>query len=119
MGNITGKIDLQKLQGATIMELGKNKTKCIVLPIEMAGLYAGEKGTYLDWTAIPLKEVKADRKDTHFIKLSVSKDKFNAMTEEQKSEIPILGNAIAWPDSGSQKTESKPTSGNSAAPSWL
>lgn len=119
MGNLTIKIDLQKLPGATVMPLGKNNVECIVLPIEMANLYKGTKGIYMDLTAIPLTNVKADSKDTHLVKQSFSKDKFAALSEDEKKAIPIVGNVIDWDKvngtSASVTTEKK----DSNPPSWL
>lgn len=43
-----------------------------------------------------LKEKKADRKDTHLVKQNLPKEIFDAMTDEQKRETPILGNMIVW-----------------------
>lgn len=117
MSNITIKLDLQKLPGATVMPVGKNNTECIVIPIEMAGLYKGTKGVYLDATAIELTSPKTDSKDTHLIKQALSKEKFAALTEEQKKAIPIIGNAIDWSKTGqpAAATEQKQTT----PPNWL
>lgn len=112
------KIDLQKLPGATVMPVGKNNTECIVIPIEMASLYKGAKGIYLDLTAIELTSPKADSKDTHLVKQALPKEKFAAMTEEQRKAIPILGNAIDWGKS-STGSGSAPKQEQSAPPSWL
>jgi len=117
MSNITTKTDLLKLKGAVIMPVGKNQTECIVIPIEMASLYKGANAVYLETTSIPLKELKADRKDTHLVKQSFSKDKFAAMSEDEKKAIPILGNAIAWSESGNNN--STPAAAQTAPPSWL
>lgn len=116
-GNITTKTDLLKLKGAVIMPVGKNQTECIVIPIGMASLYKGASAVYLETTSIPLKELKPDRKDTHLVKQSFSKEKFAAMSEEDKKATPILGNAIAWGDNNNNS--STPAAASSAPPSWL
>lgn len=117
-GNISLKTNLLTLQGATRMDIkGKNgDVKCLVIPIELANLYDGEKGVYLDQTALPIANPKEGSKDTHIIKQSFGKEKFAAMTQEEKNAIPIMGNAIAWGDTGAAKTETKT---NAAPPSWL
>lgn len=117
-GNISLKTNLLTLQGATRMDIkGKNgDVKCLVIPIELANLYDGEKGVYLDQTAIPLTNPREGSKDTHLLKQSFGKEKFAAMSDDEKKAIPIMGNAIAWGDSGTSKTEPKT---NSAPPSWL
>ena len=118
MGNLTIKLNLSAIPGAAITEVGKNKTECLCIPIEMANLFKGEKGCYLDLTAIPLKEMKAYRKDTHLVKQAYSKDKFAAMTDEQKNAIPIIGNVIDWDKQGGGSTGST-TTASSAPPAWL
>lgn len=115
--NISIKIDLQKFKGATVMPVGKNQTECIVIPVEMAGLFKGAKGIYADLTAIPLSAPKADSKDTHLVKQSFGKEKFTAMTEDEKKAIPIMGNAIVWGDGGSN-TPAAPAAAT-PPPSWL
>jgi hypothetical protein len=118
MGNITTKTDLLKLKGAVIMPVGKNQTECIVIPIEMASLYKGANAVYFETTSIPLKELKPDRKDTHLVKQSFSKEKFAAMSEEEKKVIPILGNAIVWGENSNNNSSSTPAA-PTAAPDWL
>ena len=117
MSNISIKVDLSKLPGATIMPVGKNQTECIVIPIELASLYKGTKGLYLDLTAIELTSPKPDSKDTHLVKQALSKEKFAAMTEEQKKAVPILGNATDWGKSSG--ASGAPKQEQSSPPSWL
>ena len=85
------KINLTKLPGASLINLkGNTATKqCLVIPIENSGLFVGEKGVYLNYSAFELHEVKYDQ--THLIKLSLEKEVWNAMTEEQRNAQPILG----------------------------
>ena len=85
------KINLLKFQGACVINLkGKTETKeCLVIPIEDAHLFKGEKGVYANLTAIGYNEPKYQ--DTHFIKRSLSKEEYDAMTEEQRNAEPILG----------------------------
>lgn len=119
MGNISIKVDLLKIPGAVKHTLGKNNdVECVVIPIAMANLYNGEKGVYMDLTAIPLTNPRADSKDTHLVKQSFSKDKFAAMTEEQKKAMPILGNAIAWGESNNNNS-TPAAAAPTAPPSWL
>lgn len=89
---ITGKIDLAKIPGAFVRELkGSTATKkCVIIPEGGLGLYVGEKGFYLDLTAFELKAPDKDR--THMVKVSTTKAVREAMTEEQRNAIPIIGN---------------------------
>lgn len=116
--NISLKHNLLTLKGATRMDIdGKaGKVKCLVIPIEMANLYDGEKGVYMDSTAIPLTSPRADSKDTHLVKQSFSKDKFNAMSDDEKKAIPIMGNAIVWGETSAPAATNNATT---SKPDWL
>jgi len=92
MSNFSISIDLLKIQGAFLRNLkGKTATKkCIIIPVEEhQGLYVGEKGCYLNLTAIEMREPKY--RDTHCIKPNLPKDEREAMTEEEQRALPILG----------------------------
>lgn len=86
------RIDLLKLKGAFMRNLqGRNATKkCIIIPVdECDGMFLGEKGCYLNMTAIEMQDPKYS--DTHCIKPNIPKEQREAMTEEQRNAIPILG----------------------------
>lgn len=70
--------------------------KCIVFPIEANSLFEGEKGIYLDLQAYELKERKPDRKQTHIIKQSLPENIYRLLSEEDKKNLPIIGDAIVW-----------------------
>lgn len=92
MSNYSIKLDLLKVKNVSLVNLtGKTATKqCIVIPVEDAGLYVGEKGVYLNLTAIELKEPKHEQ--SHMIKPNIETEVFAAMSQEQKDGIPIIGN---------------------------
>lgn len=108
-----------KLTGATLMDItGKaGPVQCLVIPVEMAGLFKGENAVYMDSTAIPLTTLKEGKKDTHIIKQAIEKTKFAAMTDDEKKAIPIMGNAIVWGES--TDTATSVTKASVAPPSWL
>lgn len=85
------KLDLLKLQGACVTNVkGRTTTKrCLVVPIDDSNLFLGEKGCYFDLTAIEIREPKFS--ETHCIKQSLSKEKFDAMSEDEKKALPIIG----------------------------
>lgn len=91
MANYSIKTDLLKLQGAFVSDIqGKTATKrCICIPLDGSGLYVGQKGIYLNLTAVELKEPKYE--DTHLVKVNVPTETYKALTEEQRKAIPILG----------------------------
>ena len=71
MGNFSIKEDLLKLKGAFITNFkGRTETKrCLVIPVDDSGLYVGEKGVYLNLTAIEMENPQF--KETHCIKQSL------------------------------------------------
>jgi len=83
--------DLLKLNGAFVTNLkGKTATKrCLVIPIDDARLYLGQKGCYLDMVAMEMQSSKYG--DTHFLKQNLDKDTYESMTEEERKNRPILG----------------------------
>ena len=92
MGNFGIKIDLLKLKGAFLRNLqGKTSTKhCIIIPVDDCdGMYLGEKGCYLNMTAIEMQKPRYN--DTHCIKPDIPKERREAMSDEEIRNIPILG----------------------------
>ena len=92
MANYGIKIDLLKLKGAIVRNLkGRTETKrCLIIPVdECDGMYLGEKGCYLNLTAIEMQSPKFS--DTHCIKPDLSKEQREAMSEEEQKAVPIVG----------------------------
>jgi hypothetical protein len=107
MANMTIKIDLLKLVGKEMTVQGKSgPVTGIFIPYDANYVYVGEKGRYLKLTAVELKEPKYE--DTHFVKLELDKSVRDAMTEEQRKAIPIVGGAKYWGKSGVTATASAP-----------
>ena len=86
MANYSIKTDLLKLKGAFVTNLrGKTATKrCLIIPVDEAGLFVGEKGVYLNLTAIEMQNPKFS--ETHCVKVSLDKERYDAMTEEERQE---------------------------------
>lgn len=91
MANYSIKADLLKLKGAFVTNLkGKTATKrCLCIPIDDSGLFLGEKGCYLNMVALAMREPKFG--DSHCVKVSLDKAVMDAMTEEERNAVPILG----------------------------
>ncbi|MGL5912789.1 MAG: hypothetical protein ACRCZB_01390 [Bacteroidales bacterium] len=107
MSNFSIKADLLKLKNSFITNIkGKTATKkCLVIPIEDAKLFLGEKGVYLDLTAIEMREARYD--DTHIVKQNFTKEVYEAMTEEEKEAQPILGSLKPLKPSPAKQMEVK------------
>lgn len=91
MANFSIKADLLKIKGAAMINLkGKTATKrCLVIPVDDSGLFVGEKGVYLNLTAVEMREPRYG--DTHCVKINLGRDAYNALSEEERKNIPILG----------------------------
>ncbi len=86
------KIDLLKLKGAFMRNLkGQTATKrCLIIPVDDCdGIFLGEKGCYLNLTAIEMQNPQFN--DTHYIKPDLPKEQREAMTPEEQKAVPILG----------------------------
>lgn len=93
MANFGIKIDLLKIKGAFMKNVqGRTQTKrCIIIPVDDdPGIYLGDKGCYLSMVAVELQNPKFE--DTHMVKSDIPKDVRELLTEEQRRELPILGN---------------------------
>lgn len=92
MSDFNIKINLVKIKGAAVSTLSSKSgitKKCVVLPIEDADLYEGEKGIYLNLSAYVLSS--RANKQTHIIKQRFSEKVLSALSKEQKRAIPIIG----------------------------
>ena len=52
-------------------------------------MFVGEKGVYLNLTAIEMQNPKFS--ETHCVKVSLDKERYDAMTEEERQAQPIIG----------------------------
>ena len=92
MNNLSIKINLSKLAGASFTKLtGRSGAlkECVVIPVEDANLFVGEKGVYLDLSAFEYREPKFD--NTHFVKQNLPKDVYANMSEQERNAQPIIG----------------------------
>lgn len=90
--NYNAKINLSKLNKTFTANIkGTDETKrCLCIPIEDNYLFIGEKGIYFDMIILELKN-QTD-KQTHMIKPSIPKEKYEAMTQLLRDAVPIIGN---------------------------
>lgn len=76
----------------------KNKAgemvECLIMPLEANHAFPGEKGRYIDITAIAVKNPKFD--DTHILKQSLPKEVYEKMNDDEKKSTPIFGNMGPW-----------------------
>lgn len=92
MYNFSIKLNLLQLRGAFMLNMkGRAATKlCLVIPVEDANLFAGQKGTYLDLAAFAVRNPQYG--DTHCVKQSLDRLVRQVMTNEERKAQPIIGN---------------------------
>lgn len=94
MSNVKSQLNLKNL--VHVVEKRKSKSgaevECLVIPIEANKIFVGEKGFYLNLIGFELADEKKNQNQTHLIKQSFSKEYLDALTDEQKKQLPILGN---------------------------
>jgi len=91
MNNFGIKINLMKVKSSFLTNLkGANETKrCLVIPLDSSDVFEGEKGIYLNLAAFEMKEHKYQ--DTHLVKVNLEKEVYEALTEEERNNQPIIG----------------------------
>lgn len=93
MANFSAKINLAKIEGAFVTTIqGATATKnCICIPLDAPGVYNAQSGAiYYDIVAME-RRTPSQYGDTHIIKRSLGKAEREAMTEEQRNAVPIIG----------------------------
>lgn len=63
--------------------------KCLCIPIDESGMFLGEKGCYLNLTAIEMQNPQYS--DTHCLKVSYDREVYERMTDEERAAQPIVG----------------------------
>ena len=89
------KLNLKALKNAFVTRInGKTTAKtCLVIPIQDANLYLGEKGCYLKINAWENKDGAVGKfGDTHWLIQSFEKEAYDQMSEEERRALPFLGN---------------------------
>ncbi len=90
MSSYAIKVNLKTLKDTGLVN-AKGR-KCVLIPVDGNGeIYVGEKGIYLNLTAIEMKQA-SQFGDTHFLKGNLDKDAFAKLTEEERKALPIVGN---------------------------
>lgn len=90
--NYNLKIDYAKLNKVGVAHIqGKTgKVKCVVIPVEENNIFLSEKGgIYQDFSVFAMREEKYGQ--THIVKPSLSKEKYERMSEDERKAIPIIG----------------------------
>lgn len=91
--NYNLKLDLAKLKNVAVANInGKsgNSVKCVIIPVDYNNIFLSEKGgIYLDFGCYELKNEQYGQ--SHLVKPSLPKEIYEAMTEEERKQQPIVG----------------------------
>jgi len=109
MANLSTKLNLAGLKHSRMEMKGKSgMIDCLIIPINENHLFKGEKGLYLDLSHFEITNPAADQKDSHLVKQSLPKEIYDAMTDEEKKALPILGNTRTWGGNSNEPALSQP-----------
>lgn len=89
--NYNLKLNLKKLKKCFAYPFKTKDGKmieCVCFPIKENNVFVGEKGLYLDLVAVELENKTFN---SFMIKPYIKKDIYQAMSEEEKKEIQIIG----------------------------
>lgn len=90
MENYNIKIDIKKMKDVAFAKI--KGRPCVIIPTDVnPELYVGAKGIYLNLVAFSLR-TPSQFGDTHLVKSSPDKAAVDAMSEDERKAIPILGN---------------------------
>lgn len=88
-------LNLLKLKNTAVIDIKSQKTgvskKCLIIPIVDNDLYQSDKGVYLGLNAYESNGLNDGK--THLLKQNHSKDIREKMTDDERKNIPILGDA--------------------------
>ncbi|MGN1155432.1 MAG: hypothetical protein ACI4TK_04585, partial [Agathobacter sp.] len=94
MDNFDINLDLLKFKNSALLDLQRNGTpvKCIVIPIEENSLFVGKDGksVYANFRAMAMQS-QNKYGNTHYVKLSLSKEAYKALSDDEKKNQPFYG----------------------------
>ena len=92
--NYNVKIDLMKLRGARIEELGGRRCVCVPLDENSGPLEEDGGACILSLAAFELRIPKNGQ--THLLKVALQRDQLFGMSADGRRSIPYIGNMIPW-----------------------
>lgn len=106
-------LNIRKLKSHVMKLKGKSgMIDCVVLPIEANHMVTGNDGSYdalyLNFNGHAIKNPAPNSKNTHLVKQNLPKDIYTLLSEEDRKNLPIVGNAIVWGSSRTSAPEDYP-----------
>lgn len=109
MSNFSTKLNLAALKHTRKILKGQSgDIDCLIIPIDANNLFKGEKGLYLDLYHIEVKNPAEGQKSTHLVKQNLPKEMYEALSDDEKKAMPILGNSIVWSPQSNEVPLSEP-----------
>lgn len=88
-------LNLLKLKNTAVIDIKSNKTgevkKCLIIPVVDNDMFQSDKGVYLGLNAYEANNLRDDK--THLVKQNHSKEVREKMSENDRANLPILGDA--------------------------
>jgi hypothetical protein len=110
MASFNIKLDLSKLEKVAVTDIqGKNgRVKCVVIPVEDNNVFVSDKtgSIYIDFTAHERREQAFGQ--SHIVKRRLSSEKYRAMTQEERNNIPICGSLSPFEGQGGGYQDNAP-----------
>jgi hypothetical protein len=90
--NYSVNVNLLNVPNAFVAKIkGQTLQRCICIPFDLNGMFSNENKISLELIAWESKEV-GKYGDTHGLKISIPKEKYDAMTDEEKKSQKYVGN---------------------------
>ena len=97
MANLSTKLNIAGLKHSRKLMKGQSgEIDCLIIPIKENNLFIGEKGLYLDLAHHEIKNPAKDQTDSHLVKQNLPKEIYEAMSDEERRAMPVLGNSRIW-----------------------
>lgn len=118
MSNFTIKVNLAKLDGASLQTNPNTGKRALIIPVDEADLFVGQNGAvYLD-LAMWENRTQNAYGDTHSIKKSYSKEMRERLGADVVKAKPFLGNAKPMPNSNNNNAQDTAQAPSQTAPNW-
>jgi len=105
MSTLTSSIKLNKLKKVAVAKIkGKKESlECVIIPVKENHIFVDKKQGLI---VLDLQHNEVNNEyGSHIVKQNFPKEVWNAMSEEERKEIPILGNTKTWPAASEKEEE--------------
>lgn len=108
--NMQVRINLTDIKGAAVVKDGKGN-KGVFVPIE-SGLIEGKKGVYLNINVYEYKNGTDRYGNSHYVKQNIPSDMYAKMSEQERRDLPFIGDGKALGNTFQQQQQATPVQGS-------